>query len=190
MLEQRVSTRLIAEPCFHKYALFYLPRFSELRIRVRLDHPSVARLCKESSGRFRIGESTLRKLEKQEPVSLPRACAAFDVINAEHHKRFSQHLREDDEIVAALCRIVRLKEWREAAGLSFEDFAALAAVPPSTVEQVEQGCRVIKPTAQRIVEATHAPHSNSGSVSPLNGVAITTALSKGETPRAAFECWP
>lgn len=187
--EQRVTPRLIAEPCFHKYALFYLPRFSALRIRVRLDHQGIERLCRESGGRFRISETTLRKLEKQEPVSLTRACAAFDVINNEYHKRVSQFLREEDEIFAAVCKIVRLKEWRQAVGLSVDELTRASGVPAATVEQVEQGCRVTKPTAERLVEATRTT-SDAGAVSPLNGVAISTTLSKGETPRAAFERWP
>lgn len=64
------EVRLIAEPCFHKYALFYVPRFAELRWKVRLKHEDIERLCRESGGRLRVSEATLRKFVEMSPLSL------------------------------------------------------------------------------------------------------------------------
>jgi hypothetical protein len=184
------EAELVADYRFHKYALFYIPRFTELRSRARLRHEDIERLCRERGARLRVSEATVRRLDRYQPVSLTRAWAAFDVVKDEYLKTSGLTLHEEDEIIAAVWKINNLDSLCSQIHLHLVDLAAQSGVLPETVAQLVQGHRVTAITARRLVAALQQACSEAGVSPPSQAALLNKDVANGETPRAAEERRP
>jgi DNA-binding XRE family transcriptional regulator len=156
---------VLSDAAFHSLALYYFPRLGALRTTLRLTRGAIENACRNNRSAIRVSLSTLRKIEKGQPVSFQKAIAAFDVVHDEHRIRRPDDpdLQDDVEVIPAIFLIPRLKALRSAAGLSLAELAQGAAVAAVTIMDLESGCCVTRAAAERIAHAVSTATGNDGS---------------------------
>jgi hypothetical protein len=110
---------VLLDATFHSLALYYFPRLGALRTTLRLTRGAIEIACRNNRSSMTVSLSTLRKIEKGQPVSFQKAIAAFDVVNEEHRARRPNDpdLQEEVEVIPAIYLIPRLEALRAAAGI-------------------------------------------------------------------------
>ena len=176
---------MLSDAAFHSLALYYFPRLGALRTTLRLTRGTIENACRNNRSAMAVSLSTLRKIEKGQPVSFQNAIAAFDVVCDEHRTRRPDDpdLQEDVEVIPAIYLIPRLKALRSAAGLSLADLAQRAEIAADTITDLESGRCVTRATAERIARAVSAATGDDGS-DALEMVALANPSGK---PKAARE---
>jgi DNA-binding XRE family transcriptional regulator len=176
---------VLSDAAFHSLALYYFPRLGALRTTLRLTRGAIENACRNNRSAMTVSLSTLRKIEKGQPVSFQKAIAAFDVVSDEHRARRPNDpdLQEEVEVIPAIYLIPRLKALRSGAGLSLADLAQRAEVAADTITDLESGRCVTRATAERIARAVSAATGDDGSDAP-GMVALANPSGK---PKAARE---
>jgi transcriptional regulator with XRE-family HTH domain len=176
---------VLLDATFHSLALYYFPRLGALRTTLRLTRGAIEIACRNNRSSMTVSLSTLRKIEKGQPVSFQKAIAAFDVVNEEHRARRPNDpdLQEEVEVIPAIYLIPRLEALRAAAGLSIADLAQRAEVAADTIADLESGRCITRATAERLAHAVSAATGdNSAKASEM--VALADPSGK---PKAARE---
>ena len=133
-----------------------------------------------------VSLSTLRKIEKGQPVSFQKAITAFDVVSDEHRIRQPDDpdLRDDVEVIPANYLIPRLKALRSASGLPLADVAERAQTAKETIKDLELGRCVTRATAERIAQAISAEATSDAGPDKSEIVVLANPSNK---PKAAWE---
>jgi transcriptional regulator with XRE-family HTH domain len=155
---------VLSDAAFHSLALYYFPRFGALRTTLRLTRGAIENACRNNRSAMTISLSTLRKIEKGQPVSFQKAIAAFDVVSEEHRTRRPNDpaLQEEIEVIPSIYLMPRLKALRSAAALSLADLAQRAETAKETIRDLESGRCVTRATAERIARAVSAVKRDEG----------------------------